>query len=110
VLGEVFVGLGAARFDDGDVESGFGEAFCGPAAGGAGPDYQDVEICWGVGSGHVRSGRDRRGSDAGIYEWMLASGVRVVKGRKRILRVRKFCWTGGVSGTIGGGFVRFSSV
>jgi hypothetical protein len=67
VLAEVFVGLGAAGFDDGDVEACFGEALRGPAARGAGADYEDVEICWGVGSGHLRIARDRRGSDAGFY-------------------------------------------
>jgi hypothetical protein len=34
---------------------------------------------------------------------MLTSGVRVVKERKRIVGVRKFCWTRAASGTIGGG-------
>jgi len=67
VLGEIFVGLRATGFDDGDVEAGFGEALCGPAAGGAGADYEDVKICWRVGSGHLRERRDRRGSDAGFY-------------------------------------------
>ena len=54
VLGEIFVGLWAAGFDDGDVEAGFGEALCGPAAGGAGAYDEDVKICWGIGSGHLR--------------------------------------------------------
>jgi len=40
--------------------------------------------------------------------WMLTSGDEVVKGRKQIQHVRKFCWTGGVSGTIGGGIDRLS--
>jgi len=39
VLGEVGVGLRAAGFDNGNVEAGFGEALCGPAAGGAGTYY-----------------------------------------------------------------------
>ena len=68
MFAEVSVGLGATGFDDGDVETGFGEALCGPAAGCAGTYDQDVKICWGVGSGHLRDGRDRRGSDAGLYE------------------------------------------
>ena len=62
MLGEIFVGLGATGFDDGDVEAGFGEALGGPAAGCAGAYYEDIKICWGVGSGHLSGGRDRRGS------------------------------------------------
>ena len=110
MLGEIFVGLGTAGFDDGDVEASFGEALCGPATGGAGADHEDVEICWRVGSGHLRWSRSSRIETQDCAKWMLARGVEVVKGRKQILRERKFCWTGGVSGTIGGGFVRFSCV
>jgi hypothetical protein len=83
MFAEVGVGLWAARFDDGDVEAGFGEALCGPAAGGAGADYEDVEICWGVGSGHLRGRRDRQGSDAGFYG-MDASNWEESRQRKKM--------------------------
>jgi len=36
VLGEILVGLRAAGFEQSDFQSGFREAFAGPAAGSAG--------------------------------------------------------------------------
>jgi hypothetical protein len=44
VLGEVFIGLRAAGFDNGDVKASFGEALCGPATGGARANYENVEM------------------------------------------------------------------
>ena len=43
VFGEVGVGLRAPRLDDGDFKAGLGEAFSGPAAGRARPDYENVK-------------------------------------------------------------------
>ena len=68
VLGEVFVGLRATCFDDGDAESCFGKALRGPAAGCTGADYENVKMSGGIGSGHLRGCRDQRGSDAVFYE------------------------------------------
>jgi hypothetical protein len=36
--------LGTAGFNDGNLEPCFREALGGPAAGGAGADYEDIEI------------------------------------------------------------------
>ena len=44
MLGEIFVGLPSAGFEQRDFQAGFREALAGPAAGRAGTDDEDIVV------------------------------------------------------------------